>query len=206
PAAPPAGAPEGEIPTAAAAPVRGKPAFLAPVDHGTLDSNEPFRWTAVPGATEYCITVGTVRGAADLLNTGSLGAGNTSFAATGLPIGQPLWARIYASVGGRWSHSEIGFSVASNQSEFTWPLEGQRGVGSDRPFSWTQAPWATNHWLTVGSAEGGSDLLNTGPLPANQTSYGNLPAWPPGAVLHARLLTNDGQEWTYVDVTFTAGG
>ncbi|MDQ1417602.1 MAG: hypothetical protein QOF81_3215, partial [Acidimicrobiaceae bacterium] len=93
----------------------------------------------------------------------------------------------------------------SNQPAFTWPLHGQTGVGSDRPFSWSRIPWATNYWLTVGTSEGGSDVLNTGSLPAGQNSFSALPQFPGGVPLYARLLTNDGTNWTYVEVIFTAG-
>jgi len=83
---------------------------------------------------------------------------------------------------------------------------GARGGGRDRPFTWSQVPWATNYWLTVGTTEGGSDVLNTGPLPAGQSNFSALPPLPPNVALHARLLTSDGTNWTYADVTFTAAG
>jgi hypothetical protein len=158
----------------------------------------------VPGASEYCLTVGTAKGSDDLVNSGPLGPEETSFPVPTLPTGQPLWARIYSAVDGRWSHGEVTFTAASDQAEFIWPVNGATGVGSERPFAWSRVPWATNYWVTVGRAEGGSDLLNTGPLPAGQSSFANLPPLPAGITLYARLLTNDGSNWTYVEVTFTA--
>jgi hypothetical protein len=65
-------------------------------------------------------------------------------------------------------------------------------------------PWATNYWLTVGTTEGGSDVINTGPLPASQSNFSAIPPLPPGVPLYARLLTHDGADWTYVDAIFTA--
>lgn len=214
-AAPPLGSPlpplvaPGAAPPPAAAPrvAAIKPTFVSPTEGQALEAGQPFTWVAVPGASEYCLTVGTTRGGADLLNTGPLTPQQTSFAAPSLPPGQRLWARVYSSVEGRWSHAEITFEVVADepQPEFLWPQDGQSGVGIDRPFSWTRVPWAINYWLTIGTTVGGSDLLNTGPLPASQTSYANLPQLPTGMTLYARLLTNDGSDWASFDVAFTAG-
>ncbi|HEX3538941.1 MAG TPA: hypothetical protein VHT75_00735, partial [Acidimicrobiales bacterium] len=97
-------------------------------------------------------------------------------------------------------------SAAPQQPALTWPVSGTAGVDSSRPFNWSRVPWATNYWLTIGTTEGGSDILNTGPLPAGQTSFAALPPFPPGVPLHARLLTSDGKDWTYADIIFTAAG
>jgi K(+)-stimulated pyrophosphate-energized sodium pump len=193
-------------PVTAAAPVapRSQPVFIFPTDQAQVDPSRPFSWAPVPGASEYCLTVGTARGSDDVVNSGPLAAGQTSYQVPSVPSGRPLWARIYSSVNGQWSHADVTFRAASDQPAFVWPLQGQTGVRSDRPFSWSRVPWATNYWLTIGTSEGGSDLLNTGSLPAGQTSFSALPPLPTGGPLYARLLTNDGANWTYVEVTFTA--
>jgi trimeric autotransporter adhesin len=169
-----------------------------------VQAGQPFSWSAVAGASEYCLTVGTAKAADALVNSGPLGPQETSFPVPNLPSGQQLWARIYSAVDGRWSHAEVRFTVASDQPEFLWPLDGATGVGADRPFAWSRVRWATNYWVTVGTTDGGSDVLNTGPLPASQSSFANLPTMPSGVTLYARLLTNDGSNWTYIEATFTA--
>ncbi|MDQ6617386.1 MAG: hypothetical protein M3083_22225, partial [Actinomycetota bacterium] len=185
------------------------PAFISPANDAQVDTNQPFSWTAVPGASEYCLTVGTTHGADDLVNSGPLAPHQTTYQAPALPTGQPLWARIYSLVDGRWSHADVSFAAATaadadRQAALTWPGDGQSDVGTDRPFTWSQVPWATNYWLTIGTAEGDFDLLNTGTLPASQSSWSALPPLPPGIVLYARLLTHDGEAWTAVDTSFTA--
>jgi hypothetical protein len=191
-------------PASAPAPSVGAPVFLSPTNQAHVDTNQPFRWNAVPGATEYCVTVGIAKGADDLVNSGPLPPNQTTFQVPSLPAGRQLWARIYSSVNGHWSHSDVSFTAAPNQAEFQWPANGQSQVALDRPFTWSRVPWATNYWLTVGTAPGGSDLLNTGALPPGQGSYGPIPPMPSGVTLYARLLTNDGSNWTYVDVIFMA--
>jgi hypothetical protein len=189
------------VPAAPAAPIQ--PAFVTPRDQAHVDTAQPFTWVAVGGASEYCLTVGSAKGADDLVNSGPLPAGQTSYQVPSLPAGQSLWARVYCSVDGHWSHADVTFTAAPNQAALTFPGDGQTGVGSERPFSWSKVPWAINYWLTVGTAEGGSDLLNTGPLPASQSDFSALPPFPSGATLYARLLTNDGSNWTYADAVFT---
>jgi K(+)-stimulated pyrophosphate-energized sodium pump len=206
---PPAVMPAATAPAPAPAPTPAPtpapaPAFITPTDQAHVDTNQPFAWVAVPGASEYCLTIGSAQGADDLVNSGPLGSQQTSFPVPSLPAGRSLWARIYTSVDGRWSHADVSFSAAPNEAAFIWPGNGQNDVGSDRPFTWSRVPWATNYWLTVGSTPGGSDVLNTGPLPAGQSSFAAIPPLPPGVPLHARLLTHDGANWTFVDVTFSA--
>jgi K(+)-stimulated pyrophosphate-energized sodium pump len=188
---------------APAAPAR--PAFISPTEQSQVDGTQPFAWAPVPGADEYCLTVGSAPGGDDVVNSGPLGGHQTSFSVPAIPAGRPLFARVYCSVGGHWSHADVGFQVAPTaEAALTWPAPGQNGVDTGRPFTWSRVPWATNYWLTIGSTPGGSDVLNTGPLPAGQSSFAALPPLPAGTTLHARLLTSDGTNWTYADVIFTA--
>jgi hypothetical protein len=170
-----------------------------------VDATQPFAWAPVPGANEYCLTVGSAPGGDDVFNSGPLRGDQTSLTVPAMPAGRPLFARVYSSVGGHWSHADVGFQAAPTaEAALTWPAAGQTGVDTGRPFTWSRVPWATNYWLTIGSTPGGSDILNTGPLPAGQSSFAALPPLPAGITLHARLLTSDGTNWTYADVTFTA--
>ncbi len=148
--------------------------------------------------------MGTARGSDDLVNTGPLAPNQTSYHVPTLPGGRPLYARIYSAVDGHWSHADISFRAPTAQPAFTWPTHGQTNVGTDRPFTWSTVAWATNYWVTIGTSEGGAELLSTGTLPAGQSSYANLPPLPAGVPLYARLLTHDGANWTHIDVIFTA--
>ena len=183
--------------------VAPQPAFIVPTEQGQVDTSQPLSWVPVPGATEYCLTVGTAVGADNLVNSGVLEATQTSFPIPSLPAGQALYARIYCAVNGNWSHTDVSFSAAPSQAALIYPATGQVGIDPTRPFTWSRVPWATNYWLTVGTTEGGSDLLNSGPLPPSQNGFAPMPALPPGLVLYARLLTSDGSKWTYVDASFT---
>ena len=81
PMAPPSGRPHWR-------PHRQAPAFISPDGPGHVDPTQPFRWGAVPGASEYCLTVGTAPGSDDVVNSGPLAAGQTSYQVPSLPGGQ----------------------------------------------------------------------------------------------------------------------
>jgi K(+)-stimulated pyrophosphate-energized sodium pump len=205
PAAPPPGAAPAVSPgQAGGGSASTHPVFISPLDQGEVDNAQPIQWAPVAGASEYCLTVGTARGSDDLVNTGPLAPNQTSYQVPTLPAGRPLYARIYSAVDGHWSHADISFRAPSAHPAFTWPTHGQTNVGTDRPFSWSTISWATNYWITIGTTEGGAELLSTGTLPAGQSSYANLPPLPVGVPLYARLLTNDGANWTHIDVVFMA--
>jgi hypothetical protein len=78
------------------------------------------------------------------------------------------------------------FSLIVNQATMTYPTNGQRNVDTTQPFSWSTIPEATGYQLTIGTAPGGADVFNSGPLFAPQAST-NLSALPTGPVLYGTL-------------------
>ncbi|MGI8559439.1 MAG: S8 family peptidase [Solirubrobacteraceae bacterium] len=87
---------------------------------------------------------------------------------------------------------------------FTYPTNGQTNVDTTKPFTWSTAPAAQGYYLTVGTTKGGYDVVNSGPIPASQSSY-NVPAMPAGQTLYATLYTElNGNYNNYQQITFTA--
>ena len=77
---------------------------------------------------------------------------------------------------------------------------------SAQPFSWSQVAGAQYYCLTVGTSQGGVDLVNSGLLPASQLSY-TVPGTPrqhphcgPGSTPTCRAT------WTWADVKFSVTG
>ena len=65
-------------------------------------------------------------------------------------------------------------------------------------------PGAAHYLLSVGTAKGGYDLVNSGALPSTQTTYA-VGALPAGRTLWARVYSYAGGSWDNVtDVSFTA--
>jgi hypothetical protein len=78
-----------------------------------VDTNQPFTWTALPSAAYYGVSVGTVKGGYDLVNSGPIPGTQTSYAVPALPVGQTLWARLYSYIGGSWNHyTDVSFTAA----------------------------------------------------------------------------------------------
>jgi hypothetical protein len=104
-----------------------------------------------------------------------------------------------------WSTRIGSFSFPScaGKALFTYPTNGQQNVDTTKPFTWSTVSGAQGYYLFVGTTPGGYDLVNSGPLPATQSSY-SVPALPTGQTLYARIYTEiNGNYNSYEDITFT---
>jgi hypothetical protein len=168
-------------------------------------SPQTFSWLQVPGAIYYCLTVGSSQGGTDLLNSGLLTNSQLSYPVPALPGSQPLWARIYSYVQGTWTWTDAKFSATgASTATFTRPTLGATNVDTTRPFTWAPVSSAGYYAVTVGTTMGANDLVNSGLLQPNQTSFA-VPALPSGKTLWARVYSYIANSWThYNDVSFTA--
>jgi hypothetical protein len=87
---------------------------------------------------------------------------------------------------------------------FTYPLGGQSAVDTTRSFTWALSAAGQAYDLVIGTTQYGTDLVSSGVLPANQSTF-NVPALPVGRTLYATLLTETSGSWSrYQAITFTA--
>lgn len=170
-------------------------------------STQTFSWSEAPGAAYYCLTVGTTQGGVNLVNSGLLAAGQLSYSVPALPGGETLWARIYTYTGGTWIWSDASFSVTgASTATFTQPTNGATGVSPTQALTWSPVASAQYYGITVGTTQGGYNLVNSGPLPSTQASY-QPPALPTGQTLWARVYSYIASSWDhYSDVRFTTAG
>ncbi len=90
------------------------------------------------------------------------------------------------------------------EGTFAYPTNGQSGVDTTEPFSWTTTATAQGYILVIGTKQFGTDLVNSGILPATTSSL-SVPALPVGVELYATLLTETSGSWTkFQAITFTA--
>jgi len=166
---------------------------------------QSFSWNQAPGAVYYCVTVGSTQGGTDLVNSGMLPASQLSYLVPALPGGKPLWARLYTFSQGTWIFTDASFSVTgARTATFITPAQGATKVDTTHPFTWSPVASAGYYGVSVGTTEGGYNLVNSGPLPSTQTSY-PVPALPTGKTLWARIYSYIGGSWSYYsDVSFTA--
>lgn len=174
-----------------------------------VDVSRPFAWSSVAGAQGYLLTVGSSLGGYDLLNSGVLSSGTSSYQVSGLPSGKTLYARIYTEVGGSWTYEDVTFTAAAassaNTAQLTYPAAGATGIGSSPTFTWTGVAGAQDYVLTVGTTLGGYDVANSGMLAGTATSY-TASGLPAGKTLYARLYTLVNGTWTDEDISFTTAG
>jgi hypothetical protein len=94
--------------------------------------------------------------------------------------------------------------ATADRGLLTYPVAGQAGVDTTRPFTWAPASPGQAYFLVIGTTQFGTDLVSSGVLSASQAAY-NVPALPTGRTLYATLLTETGGSWSlYQAITFTA--
>jgi hypothetical protein len=87
---------------------------------------------------------------------------------------------------------------------FTFPADRQGSIDTYQPMTWSTTPQAQGYIVLVGMTENAADLVNSGILPASQSSLA-LPALPAGPTLHATLFVKVAGVWSnYQRITFTA--
>jgi hypothetical protein len=167
----------------------GQAAFTYPVNgQSTIDTAKPFTWNRVAGAQAYLLAVGTAVNGTDLVNSGVLSPAQASLPMPDLPAGRTLYATLLTEVAGSWRYQAITFTAAVGHATFTNPVNGQANFNNAQPFTWTTIPGAQGYILVVGSTIYGTDLANSGALPALQRSY-TVNALPKGRILYATLFT-----------------
>ncbi|MEV4421062.1 glycoside hydrolase family 5 protein [Patulibacter sp. NPDC049589] len=91
------------------------------------------------------------------------------------------------------------------QATFTAPEDGATGVSPTTSLTWNTIPEAQNVFITIGTSTGANDVLASGELPGDSTSYEIPVALPRGVPLHVRIYTKvAGAYDRYEDITFTA--
>jgi PKD repeat protein len=165
----------------------------------------PFSWADIPAGQGYQLWIGTHHGDGSLLKSGLLSATTSSYKVPALPTGVTLWARLYTGVAGNWgNYQDIPFTVTANRVAFAYPTAGQQNINTLTPFSWSPATGAQAYQLTVGTKPGVADLVNSGILASNVTTY-RVPALPTGETLYAEIVSKIAGSWTdYQAISFTA--
>jgi hypothetical protein len=165
----------------------------------TIDPAKPFTWDAVPGADGYWLWIGTSPGANDVVNSGLID--RTSYTPRTLPAGKTLYARLWTFHPSRQVPApDVSFKAAP---ALTYPSNGAQDVDLAKLFTWTGDPQATGYQLTIGAAQGGSELYDSGQTTRTSADVPGLPAQ---RTLWARVTTQfAGGGTATTDVSFTAG-
>jgi hypothetical protein len=89
----------------------GHASFTYPLNgQQNVDPSQSFAWSTIPGAQGYLVAVGTTPSSADVVNSGVLPPGQSTFNVGALPLGRVLYGFVFTEVNGAWSRYQlIGF-------------------------------------------------------------------------------------------------
>jgi sugar lactone lactonase YvrE len=163
-----------------------------------------FTWTTAAGATAYEIYLGSTGiGSSNLFNSGSLTG--TTYTASNLPTnGETIYARVLTNFAGTWSYVDYTYTAATD-AQLASPVPGSTLAGTTQTFTIAPATGteASAYELYLGSTGiGSSNLYSSGQTTTISFSVKNLPN--NGETIYARVLTNFGGTWGYVDYTYVA--
>jgi hypothetical protein len=163
-----------------------------------------FTWSAATGATAYELYLGsTGAGSSNLYSSGSKTV--TTLAVTGLPTnGETIYARVLTNFNGVWGYADYTYTAATH-AVMASPSPGSALTGTGVTFTITPATGteATAYELFLGSTGvGSSNLYSSGQKSGTSFAVTGLPS--NGETIYARVLTNFGGTWGYVDYTYAA--
>lgn len=164
-----------------------------------VDTTKPFAWNMVPVAQGYIVVVGTTHFGTNLVDSGVLPPGQTSFSVPALPVGQTLYATLLTEIDDAWNYTALTFTAAPGMATFTYPVNGQENVATPNTFTWSTIPAAQGYILVIGTTLFGTNLVNSGVLAADTSSFA-VPALASGKVLYATLLTEVNGVWSRYQV------
>jgi hypothetical protein len=160
------------------------------------------QWTPVTNVQAYYLYIGTSPGAKDLVD--SLEIQTTSKLVT-LPMGQTVYARMWAKTGGIWRHTDSSFTTAMPSAlapTIIAPANNATNVATALTVLWTSVANAEAYYLYIGSSPGAKDHVNSGEI---QTTS-RLVSLPTGQRVYARVWARVGGIWRYSDSSFTTSG
>ena len=153
--------------------------------------SQTFNWTAVSGADQYWLNVGSQLGIGDYF-----GATTTALAATvnSIPCdGRTVYVQLIAHVGGAWqTPQETTYQGGSGCASLTAPVNGTSFAAGSVNFNWAAVAGADQYWLDVGNSIGQGDIF-AGAMSRTSAMVGSLPC--DGRTIYVQLWTHVGGAW-----------
>ncbi len=171
------------------------PALLSPVEGATnVPVESSISWEPVVGVTGYIISIGTSPGDTDVVNEQQVG-NDTSFTP---PQGLPELTTVYVTLTlfffnqdnivcpSQAFTTEI-ISTPPGCTELWSPAQGATNVNVGTSISWNYAPKATGYRLSLGTTQGGGELLDNADLD-NVFSYNPAADLPFDTTIYAQVV------------------
>lgn len=170
-----------------------------------VDRFRAFEWTAVGNAEAYRLTVGTTAGGTDILDTGPIS--DRSAPVPNLPSTGTVFARIAALVHGAWANFDIAVRMddALLSPTIVMPSGSYSTVDPRQPLSWIADPVATEFRVSVGTANGLSDVLL---VESTRTAFRLVDDLPRGIPLYVEVAARyaDGRSVSASTIIVIAAG
>ncbi len=160
-----------------------------------------FTWTALPGATEYELQLGSTGvGSSNLYNSGDTTV--TSVTDPFLPLnGETIYARLYTNFHGQWGYTDSTYTAVA-PAALTTPTPASTLTGSSVTFMWTGVAQATDYELWLGTSPGSNNLYRSAHVTGTSITVSGLPT--NGETIYARIYTSFNGNWGFNDFTYTA--
>jgi hypothetical protein len=181
------------------------PATLtAPLAGATFSAlNATFAWTAIAGATNYELFLGTTSpGSYNVFYSGDKTV--TTLTVPGLPSnGEKIYARLYTRFNTTLAYEDYTFTAATIlKAVMISPAPGSTLGASNVTFTWSAGTDVAKYDLLVGiNGPGSADLYNAGATATNEAIVPALPAH--GSTIYVRLMSDIRGTWQYTDYTYT---
>ncbi len=142
------------------------PKLTSPIQNTTnVPVNVTITWEPVEGVPSYLISLGTAPGATDIVNNQTIGSASYT-PELGLPEDTDIYVTItlfFFNAENITCPSEMfrteEVTTPPPCTTLLFPEDGMNDVSTTTPISWYQAPTATGYRISLGTAEGSSDLL-----------------------------------------------
>jgi len=167
-----------------------------------------FQWSPCNQATAYRIDVGSSAGGNQYYQSQSLPATTLSATVSNLPTnGGTVYVTLYSLVNGVWLNNQYtytAYNAGSALGVMQTPTPGSTLSGNVQTFTWSAGSGATAYEMDVGSAVGGNNYYQSGPLGnVLTTTVYTLPA--DGSQIYVTLWSLVGGQWYYNEYTYTSG-
>lgn len=135
-------------------------------------------WNTVGGIDGYSVSLGTSPGASDILNSRSAALVNFLSPTIGLPDNTEIFVTISLFLDGSFvtcpseSFTTVDITTPPSCAKLSDPVANTPNVKLGQNITWIYAPTATGYRLTIGTTQGGSDILA-------ETDLGNVLRYDP---------------------------
>jgi serine protease len=164
----------------------------SPAPGSTLTSpSQVFSWSAVSGADEYWLDVGSHVATGDYFGSATT---STSLTVNTLPCdGRTVYVQEWVHLGGVWqTPTQLTYTAASGCAALTAPANGSTFTDTTVNFAFAAVTGADQYWLDVGNSVGHGDIFGAATT-GTSFSVANVPC--DGRPLFVQLWTHKGGVW-----------